>query len=121
MHIKLLFQEVWMAKAAKIRGEVVMGLVMTKMSSILAVAAVPMVNTTAAERTIPQNVKEVEDLWETRVEVGNLVEAPDLAVENKAKRLPMAVILAVAKEVGISLQVDLIIMDPDRIQENQAE
>ena len=49
------------------------------------------------------------------------VEAPDLAVENKAKRLPMAVILAVAKEVGISLQVDLIIMDPDRIQENQAE
>ena len=112
-----------MAKAAKIPGEVVMGLVMTKTSSILAVAAVPpMVNTTAAEQTILQNVKEVEDLWETRVEVENLVEAPDLAVENKAKRLPMAVILAVAKEVGISLQVDLIIMlVPDRIQENQAE
>ena len=85
-------------------------------------AVPPMVNTTAAERTIPQNVKEVEDLWETRVEVENLVEAPDLAVENKAKRLPMAEILAAAKEVGISLQVDLIIMlVPDRIQENQAE
>ena len=110
-----------MAKAAKIPGEVVMGLVMTKMSSILAVAAVPMVNTTAAERTIPQNVKEVEDLWETRLEVENLAEAPDLAAENKVKRLHMVEILAAAKEVGISLQVDLIIMlVPDRIQENQA-
>ena len=110
-----------MAKVAKILDEAVTELVMTKTSSILAVAAVLMVNTTEAELMIPQNVKEVEDLWETRVEVENLVEAPDLAVENKAKRLPMAVILAVAKEVGISLQVDLIIMDPDRIQENQAD
>ena len=111
-----------MAKVAKILDEAVTELVMTKTSSILAVAAVLMVNTTEAELMIPQNVKEVEDLWETRVEVENLVEAPDLAVENKAKRLPMAVILAVAKEVGISLQVDLIIMlVPDRIQENQAE
>jgi hypothetical protein len=114
------YQVVWTVKAARIQGTVS---VMRMTSSIHAVVAVLMENTTAVELMILQNAKEVEDPSVTETEVANpaAVQVPvELVAENKVKKLLLAEILVAAKvvEIFLDLMDHNLVLDQVPIPEN---